>query len=242
MRGILNFVNRYKNAEVNLLIGQGRVKVFLSSDWLLVSKIFKVPADLTKEYEEKRYPVLTLPFQEFYRRIADKNELAGEFGNILERCLPVENFKLRGYDAVHEDICFGIKPSELKRELFFLRPFARGERENVIHFRFSGIDCSLMTFGIAKGKVLSFGLRKIILPGIEMKTEAEQDRCLSLDLLYDFLRLLDPKQYVFFSFGGERELVTISQDEEEWTMNLAPVRFWTNTHKEVFDAFLKISG
>ena len=240
MRKMLDFVNKYSNAEVNLLVLPGRVKLYLNNSYLVVSRIFDVSAELTKEHEGKVNPVFTIPFREFYRIIGSMDEqdtFADVFPNILERLFEMKNFKLQQYEACPSDIRFGIKPPELKRELFFLKPFAKGDQENVVFFRFKGTECSLLTFGSDSDKITSFGLRKLTIPGMEVYTETEQDRFLSLDLLYDFLSLLDQKRYAFFYFGGKREPVTVSQ---EWTMNLMPVRPWIETHELIFNSVLKI--
>ncbi|MCL4512401.1 MAG: hypothetical protein M1421_00045 [Candidatus Eremiobacteraeota bacterium] len=240
MRKMLDFVNQYINAEVNLLVMPGRVKVYLNNSYLVVSRIFDVPTLLTSEHEGEKYPVFTIPFREFYRIIGSMGQedtFEDVFGNILERVFEVKSFKLQQYEAVHEEIKFGIKPPELKRELFFLRPFAKGDQDNVVFFRFKGTDCNLLAFGSDSDKITSFGLRKLSIPGMEVYTETEQDRFLSLDLLYDFLSLLDPKRYAFFYFGGKREPVTVSQ---EWTMNIMPIRPWIETHELIFNSVLKI--
>ncbi len=240
MRKMLDFVNKYNNAEVNLLVLPGRVKLYLNNFYLVVSRIFNVPTLLEKEFEGKEYPVFTIPFLEFYRIIGcmgQEETFADVFPNILERVFEVKSFKLQQYEACHEEIKFGIKPPELKHELFFLKPFAKGDQDNVVFFRFKGTECSLLTFGSDSDKITSFGLRKLSIPGMEVYTETEQDRFLSLDLLYDFLSLLDQKRYAYFYFGGKREPVTVSQ---EWTMNLMPVRPWIETHELIFNSVLKI--
>ena len=240
MRKMLDFVNKYSNAEVNFLVLPGRVKVFLNNSYLIVSRIFDVPTLLEGEHEGEKYPVFTIPFREFYRIIGSMGQeetFADVFPNILERVVEVKNFKLQQYEACPSDIRFRIKPPELKHELHLLKPFAKGDQDNVIFFRFKGTECSLLTFGSDSDKITSFGLRKITIPGMEVYTETEQDRFLSLDLLYDFLSLLDPKRYAFFYFGGKREPVTVSQ---EWTMNIMPVRPWIETHELIFNSVLKI--
>ena len=237
MKKMLDFVNKYNNAEVNLLVLPGRVKLYLNNSYLVVSRIFDVPALLTKEHEGKENPVFNIPFNQFSCRMNDGNEIGESLFSLLERSSPKKNFKLQQYEACPSNIRFGMKPPELKRELFFLRPFAKGDQDNVIFFRFKGTECSLLTFGSDSDKITSFGLRKITIPGMEVYTETEQDRFLSLDLLYDFLSLLDQKRYAFFYFGGKREPVTVSQ---EWTMNLMPVRPWIETHELIFNSVLKI--
>ena len=49
MRKMLDFVNKYSNAEVNFLVLPGRVKVFLNNSYLIVSRIFDVPTLLEEE-------------------------------------------------------------------------------------------------------------------------------------------------------------------------------------------------